>query len=162
MYLLESMQDIFHLQQKIDVYKRQAQTLIDRRGQNKDQRNTGYNGGTYSQDATPFVNETNAVGHSVRANYYYTGITDIATLLPESDETRAKYINSLDTIWNSVTEKKTYITGGIGTTTAGSSAEGYGNDYDLPPDQSYCCLLYTSGTVCGSPLGTSVFVYERS
>ena len=123
-----------------------AQTLIDRRGQNKDQRNTGYNGGTYSQDATPFVNETNAVGHSVRANYYYTGITDIATLLPESDETRAKYINSLDTIWNSVTEKKTYITGGIGTTTAGSSAEGYGNDYDLPPDQSYCEICAAIGS----------------
>ncbi len=122
-----------------------AQTLIDRRGQNQDQRDSGYSGGTYSQDETPFVDETNAVGHAVRANYFYTGIADVATLLPEEDETRAAYINSLDTIWDSVTEKKTYITGGIGTTTAGSDAEGFGQDYDLPPGQSYCEICAAIG-----------------
>ena len=33
-----------------------------------------------------------------------------------------------------------------GTTTAGSSAEGYGNDYDLPPDQSYCEICAAIGS----------------
>lgn len=59
-------------------------------------------------------------------------------MLPEGDPDKAAYINSLDTIWNSVTEKKTYITGGIGATTVSSSSEGFGADYDLPPNQSYC------------------------
>ena len=120
------------------VYYDTVQTLIDRRGENRSLRESNYKGDVYSQDRTPFKEETNAVGHAVRANYFYTGVTDIATLLPEGDEDRAAYINSLDTIWESVTTKKTYITGGIGATTASSSAEGFGADYDLPPNQSYC------------------------
>ncbi|MBE5870496.1 MAG: hypothetical protein E7294_04460 [Lachnospiraceae bacterium] len=114
-----------------------AKLLIDRRGENSSQRESGYHGGEYSQDATPFKEETNAVGHAVRANYFYTGVTDVATMLPEGDEDRDAYIKSLDTIWDSVTQKKTYITGGIGSATATSSSEGFGADYDLPPDQSY-------------------------
>lgn len=115
-----------------------AKVLIDRRGEDSNLRDSGYYGGTYSQDATPFKNESNAVGHAVRANYFYAGVTDIATLLPESDPDKTAYINSLGAIWDSVTERKTYITGGIGATTKNSDAEGFGADYDLPPDQSYC------------------------
>ena len=115
-----------------------AKLLIDRRGEDSSLRDSGYNGDTYSQDRTPFKNETNAVGHAVRANYFYAGVTDIATLLPESDPDKAAYINSLGAIWDSVTERKTYITGGIGATTKDSDAEGFGADYDLPPNQSYC------------------------
>lgn len=111
--------------------------LVDRRGEDSDLRESGYWAGTYSQDATPFKEETTAVGHAVRANYFYTGITDIATLLPEGNQDRDAYINSLDTICDSVTEAKTYITGAIGTTTPGSDSEGYGPAYDLPPGQSY-------------------------
>ena len=127
------------------AYYDTAKTLIDRRGQNKDKRNTGYDGDVYSQDRTPFTEETNAVGHAVRANYFYTGVTDVATLLSEDNEDRAKYIKSLDTIWDTVTERKTYITGGIGSTTKDSSAEGFGADYDLPPDQSYCEICAAIG-----------------
>lgn len=111
--------------------------LIDRRGEDRTLRESGYKAGTYSQDATPFKEETTAVGHAVRANYFYTGITDIATLLPDGNADRDAYLNSLDTICDSVTEKKTYITGAIGTTTPGSDSEGYGKEYDLPPGQSY-------------------------
>lgn len=111
--------------------------LVDRRGEDRELRESGYKAGTYSQDATPFKEETNAVGHAVRANYFYTGVTDIATLLPEGNADRDAYLNSLDTICDSVTEKKTYITGAIGTTTPGSDSEGYGKEYDLPPGQSY-------------------------
>ena len=111
--------------------------LIDRRGEDSNLRESGYKAGTYSQDATPFKEETNAVGHAVRANYFYTGVTDIATLLPDGNADRDAYLNSLDTICDSVTEKKTYITGAIGTTTPGSDSEGYGLEYDLPPGGSY-------------------------
>lgn len=117
-----------------------VRTLINRRGEDSSLRESGYEAweeGKYSQDKTPFKDETEAVGHSVRANYFYTGITDIATMLPEGNTDREDYLNSLDTIWESVTSKKTYITGGIGTTAPGASSEGYGPDYVLPPNQSY-------------------------
>ncbi len=111
--------------------------LVARRGEDKSNRESGYNGDVYSQDKTPFKNETSAVGHSVRAGYFYTGVTDLVTLLPEADEDRVAYQKSLDTIWDSITTKKTYITGAVGAATASSSSEGFGADYDLPPAQSY-------------------------
>ena len=61
-----------------DKYVETAQLFIDRRGENSSLRDSGYYGGTYSQDRTAFANETSAVGHSVRAMYFYTGATDVA------------------------------------------------------------------------------------
>ena len=112
-----------------------AKLLIDRRGESASLRESGYKGGDYSQDARAFVNETNGVGHAVRANYFYAGVTDIATLLDDDDADKAAYLNTLDTIWDSVANRKTYITGGIGVNTHG---EDFGDDYELPNDKSYC------------------------
>ena len=112
-----------------------AKLLIDRRGESSSLRESGYRGNDYSQDARPFVNETNGVGHAVRANYFYAGVTDIATLLEDGDEDKAAYLKSLDAIWDSVANRKTYITGGIGVRTHG---EDFGNDYELPNNNSYC------------------------
>ena len=110
--------------------------LINRRGEeSKGLRESGYNGSTYSQDATPFGKETKAVGHAVRANYFYTGVTDIATMLPDGDDDREAYLESLDTISDAVTEAKTYITGAIGG--PGGDSEGYASDYNLAPELSY-------------------------
>lgn len=110
--------------------------LINRRGEeDKGLRESGYNGSTYSQDATSFGEETKAVGHAVRANYFYTGVTDIATMLPEGDDDREAYLESLDTIYDAVTESKTYITGAIGG--PGGDSEGYASDYNLAPELSY-------------------------
>lgn len=115
-----------------------AKVFVDRRGEDSSLRDSGYYGDTYSQDKTKFVEETNAKGHSVRAGYFYAGVTDVATTLAGNDADRAKYLNSLDKIWDSVTHKKTYITGGIGTTAPSSDSEGFGDDYVLPNNQSYC------------------------
>ncbi len=129
-------------------YYNTAKIFIDRRGEAEydeetgevisNPRDSGYFGHTYSQDKTPFKDEVNAKGHSVRAGYFYAGITDVASTLDEGDKDRADYLKSLDRIWNSVTNKKTYITGGIGTTAPSSDSEGFGDDYVLPNDQSYC------------------------
>ncbi len=131
-----------------DNYYKTAKIFIDRRGEveydeetdeiTSNPRDSGYYGHTYSQDKTPFVEETNAKGHSVRAGYFYAGVTDVATTLEENNTDRKAYLNSLDKIWDSVTNKKTYITGGIGTTAPSSDSEGFGDDYVLPNDQSYC------------------------
>lgn len=118
-------------QKYIDTVK----TLIDRRGEESGLRESGYRGGEYSQDATPIKDEVNGVGHAVRACYYYAGVTDIATLLPEGDADREAYLNTMDHIWDSVKNRKTYITGGIGVRSHG---EDFGGDYELPNNDSYC------------------------
>lgn len=118
-------------QKYIDTVK----LLIDRRGEDRTLRESGYKGGDYSQDARAFVDETNGVGHAVRANYYYAGVTDIATLLPDDDPDKSAYLKTLDAIWDSVANRKTYITGGIGVSSHG---EDFGGDYELPNNGSYC------------------------
>ncbi|MFR8239148.1 MAG: beta-L-arabinofuranosidase domain-containing protein, partial [Dorea sp.] len=129
-----------------DKYVEMAQIFIDRRGESSSLRDSGYFGGTYSQDRTAFANETSAVGHSVRAMYYYTGATDVAALLPDDNETKQTYMNTLSTIWDAVENRKTYITGGIGTTAPSSDSEGFGDDYVLPNDQSYCEICAAIGS----------------
>ncbi len=123
-----------------DKYVQTAKTLIDRRGEDYKLRESGYQGyqdgkREYSQDATPFTQETNAVGHAVRATYLYTGATDVARLLPDDDPDKAAYMNTLDNLWDSVANRKTYITGGIG---VASKGEDFGGDYELPNNDSYC------------------------
>lgn len=123
-----------------DKYVQTAKTLIDRRGTNMSERESGYWGGEYSQDNASIKEITEAVGHAVRACYFYAGVTDVATLLPEDDEDRAAYLNTMDAIWDSVANTKTYITGGIGVRSHG---EDFGDPYELPNDDSYCEICAT-------------------
>jgi DUF1680 family protein len=112
-----------------------AKLFIDRRGEDRSLRESNYKGGEYSQDHVPFVQQDNVVGHSVRAGYFYSGATDVASLLPESDADRAAYVNSLKVISDRVIKRNTYITGGVG---VARTSEGFGNDYELPNNGSYC------------------------
>ncbi len=82
----------------------------------------------YSQDHIPVVEQSEAVGHSVRANYMYAAMADIAALTGDK-----KYLAAIDAIWENVVSKKLYLTGGLG---AGSHGESYGANYDLP-NKSY-------------------------
>ncbi|HMR49796.1 MAG TPA: glycoside hydrolase family 127 protein [Arachnia sp.] len=118
-------------------YVKTAQTLIDRRGENINLRETKYDGYSagdrkYSQDRLPFTVETEAVGHAVRAAYLYTGATDVARLL--GGEVASAYLPALDNVWNSVINRKSYITGSIG---VASHGEDFGGDYELPNNDSY-------------------------
>jgi len=119
-----------------DKYRDTAYVLIDRRGRRTGEyaRESGYNGGSYSQDATPLVNETNAVGHAVRAMYYYTGATDVAIWLDDSNPDKAAYLNAISGIYDRASERNTYITGGLG---SGESSEGFGSDYRLRNTDAY-------------------------
>lgn len=121
-------------------YRNTTKLLVDRRGNRTgaNARQSGYSGGTYSQDATPIVNETAAVGHAVRATYFYTGITDLAATLPAGNSDRTAYLNVMSRIWDRLKERNTYITGGIGSAQPGTDSEGFGADYALSNTQSYC------------------------
>lgn len=118
-----------------DDYIAVAKLLVDRRGDPGEVRESGYQQGAYAQDNANVKDIDEAVGHAVRACYFYTGVTDIATLLPEGDPDREAYLKSMDRIWESVALTKTYITGGIGVATHG---EDFGGAYELPNDNSYC------------------------
>ena len=75
------------------------------------------------------VEQTEPVGHAVRATYMYSGIADVAALTGD-----AAYVNAIDRIWESMVGRKLYITGGIG---ASASGEAFGRDYELPNLSAY-------------------------
>ena len=85
--------------------------------------------GEYAQDHKPFVEQTEAVGHAVRAGYLYAGAADVAALTGD-----AAYVAALDRIWADMAGTKLYITGGIG---AAGGWEGYGPPYRLPNASAY-------------------------
>lgn len=103
-------------------YVKLAKFMLDCRG--------GKPGGEYWQAAIPVVQQTEAVGHAVRAAYLYSGMADVAALTGD-----VAYLNAIDKIWENVVQKKLYITGGIGATGAG---EAFGRNYQLPNMSAYC------------------------
>jgi DUF1680 family protein len=86
-------------------------------------------GREYNQSQAHVVDQTEAVGHAVRATYMYSGMADVAALSGDQ-----AYVNAIDKIWENVAGKKLYITGGIG---AIGSFEGFGKNYELPNMTAY-------------------------
>ncbi|MBS0630428.1 MAG: glycoside hydrolase family 127 protein [Verrucomicrobia bacterium] len=86
----------------------------------------GPGGKVYSQQHKLAVDQDEAVGHAVRANYMYAGMADIAALTGD-----ARYVSAIKKIWESAAERKMYLTGGVGALQHG---EAYGADYELPQD----------------------------
>lgn len=84
----------------------------------------GYGKNPYSQDHIPVVEQAEAVGHAVRANYLYSGMADVAALTGDQ-----RYLSAITHIWENVVSRKLHLTGGCG---ARASGEAYGDDYELP------------------------------
>ena len=84
----------------------------------------------YSQCHCAPVHQTSAEGHAVRAMYQFSAMADLA-LAQQDDGLRA----ACQTLWRNVTEKRMYITGGIGSS---GLLERFTTDYDLPNDRMYC------------------------
>ncbi len=108
-----------------EKYLRQARFFLDARGRADGHRLYG----AYSQDHKPVVEQAEAVGHSVRAGYLYTGMADVAALMGD-----AAYVNAIGRIWEDVVGRKLYITGGIG---ARGGGEAFGDAYELPNRTAY-------------------------
>ena len=102
-----------------------ARFFLDMRGRD----NLGVKS-TYNQSHVPVVEQTEAVGHSVRAAYMWSGMADVAALTADK-----QYINAISKIWEDVVFRKLYITGGIG---AEGGHEGFGGPYELPNQRAYC------------------------
>lgn len=86
--------------------------------------------GTYAQAHKKVIEQSEAVGHAVRALYMYSGMADVATLTGDKS-----YVDAIDRIWQDVVGKKLYITGGIG---AAGGHEGFADAYELPNMTAYC------------------------
>lgn len=95
--------------------------------------------GEYSQSHQPVVEQSEAVGHAVRAAYMYAGMADVAALTGDT-----AYIHAIDRIWENIVSKKLYITGGIGATNQG---EAFGANYELPNRTAYCETCAAIGNV---------------
>ena len=90
----------------------------------------GHRPSEYSQDHMPILQQQEIVGHAVRAGYLYSGVADVAALT--GDKT---YFEALERIWENMSSKKLFITGGIGSRPQG---EGFGPDYELNNHTAYC------------------------
>jgi len=83
----------------------------------------------YHQAHQPVREQDKAVGHAVRATYMYTAMADLAAKIGDEELKKAS-----ERLWENVTQKQMYVTGGIGSMVFG---EAFSFDYDLPNDLSY-------------------------
>ncbi|RIK75760.1 MAG: six-hairpin glycosidase [Planctomycetota bacterium] len=86
--------------------------------------------GPYHQDHVLATEQTEAVGHAVRAMYLYAAMADVAALTGDD-----RYIEALDRLWDDVAGTKLYLTGGVG---ARREGEAFGHPYELPNHSAYC------------------------
>jgi len=95
--------------------------------------------GTYAQAQAPVREQEAVEGHSVRAMYLYAGVADLVAERGD-EELRA----ALDRLWANMTEKRMYVTGGIG---SAHGHEGFTEDYDLPNESAYAETCAAVGSV---------------
>jgi DUF1680 family protein len=106
-------------------YEKLARFFLDQRGNAAGHKLAGPD----NQDHLPVIQQTEAVGHAVRAAYMYAGMVDIATL-----EDDARYRAAVEGIWDDVVGRKMYLTGAIG---ARHQGEAFGGAYELPNKTAY-------------------------
>lgn len=114
-----------------------AKFFVDVRGEQS--KRTDKLQGPYSQDHLPIREQSEIVGHAVRAVYLYAGVADVAAYTGDEG-----YIKAMDRLWNDVVHKKMYITGGIG---ARHEGEAFGEAFELPNRTAYCETCAAIGLV---------------
>ena len=108
-----------------EKYLQLAKFFIDIRGRAE----THALRGAGQQDHQPVVEQTEAVGHAVRAGYLYSGVADVAAITGD-----AAYMQAIDRIWEDVVFRKLHLTGGLGASPGG---EAFGKAYELPNSTAY-------------------------
>jgi DUF1680 family protein len=95
--------------------------------------------GSYAQAHAPVREQSTTEGHSVRAMYLYAAVTE---LVAERDDEELRA--ALDRLWENMTTKRMYITGGIGPE---HEHEGFTEDYDLPNETAYAETCAAIGSI---------------
>lgn len=95
-------------------------------------------GSEYDQSHLPPEQQYEAVGHAVRAVYFYSGMADIAAETGDRD-----YQSAVMSLWDNMVNRKYYVTGGVG---SGDTSEGFGGNYALRND-AYCESCSSCGLI---------------
>lgn len=93
----------------------------------------------YSQSHLPVREQYHAEGHAVRLVYMCAAMADIAI---ETGDT--EMLAACDRLWDSIVNRRMYITGGIGSMEQGES---FTADYDLPGDLAYAETCASVGLI---------------
>ncbi|WP_433443873.1 glycoside hydrolase family 127 protein [Nonomuraea sp. CA-141351] len=109
-------------------YVEQARLFLDRRGHGT-LRDIPL-GRAYFQDDIPIRQADVWRGHAVRALYLTAAAVDVAVERGDDELLRA-----VERQWERSVARRTYITGGMGSR---HQDEGFGEDWELPPDRAYC------------------------
>lgn len=110
-------------------YTEQARLFVERRGHGT-LAPIALLSPAYFQDDVPVRDVDVWRGHAVRALYLAAGAVDVAVDTGD-DELRA----AVERQWARSVERRTYLTGGMGSR---HQDEGFGDDWELPPDRAYC------------------------
>lgn len=87
----------------------------------------------------PVREQTTAEGHSVRAMYLYDGMVGVAAATDDEG-----LMAACRKLWDNVTNRRMYITGGVGSTYEG---ERFTTDHDLPSDTAYAETCASIGLI---------------
>ncbi len=120
---------------KNENYLKLAKYFLDIRGDSTTHKLYG----EYNQDHKPVTQQTEIVGHAVRAVYMYAGMTDIAAIYDDHN-----YLDAVNKIWTNMVDSKIYLHGGIG---AKHEGESLGKNYELPNLTSYSETCASIGDV---------------
>lgn len=123
-----------------EKYLKLARFFLDERGRPHDRISYG----EYAQEHKPVIEQDEAVGHSVRAVYLYSGMADVGVLTGN-----VQYLEAIDRIWENVVSKKLYLTGGIGAigNPGNNAGEAFGANYELPNLTAYSETCAAIGNV---------------
>jgi DUF1680 family protein len=114
-----------------ESYLNLAKFLLDERGPGPYPAGEQANprGLNYNQAHLKVIEQTEPVGHAVRAVYMYSGMADVAAVTGDQSMRAAGR-----RIWEHLITSKLYLTGGIG---ASGSGEAFGQPFELPNMTAY-------------------------
>ncbi|THV42565.1 glycoside hydrolase family 127 protein [Glycomyces buryatensis] len=110
-------------------YTEQARLFVERRGHGR-LKPIALLDATYFQDDQPVREAEVWRGHAVRALYLAAGAADVAV-----DTGDGELLDAVARQWSRTVQRRTYLTGGMGSR---HQDEGFGEDWELPPDRAYC------------------------
>jgi uncharacterized protein len=96
----------------------------------------------YNQSHFPVREQSEVVGHAVRAMYLYSAMADLGRELGDNT-----LLQACRRLWNHLCAKRMYITGGIGSSWHN---EGLTRDYDLPNESAYAETCAAIGLILWS------------
>jgi DUF1680 family protein len=120
-------------------YLETARYFVDARGHGLLGKPYGLHEPSYSQDHEPLREQSEVVGHAVRAMYLYSGAADVYAETGEPD-----LMQALGRLWKNMTTRRMYVSGALGSRYEG---EAFGEDFQLPNERAYAETCAAIGSV---------------